>query len=122
MYLVICFQFRDCAAELSRRKSGSVQKRTTVEKCCIGRSRDGILREIRAVKEPKWRKVGCRIEIVTAIINCDDHIFGNLGGLAQLVERVLSMHEVVSSILTFSILLLLTARESKLTVPFAGQA
>ena len=27
----------------------------------------------------------------------------NLGGLAQLVERVLRMHEVVSSILTFSI-------------------
>ena len=25
-----------------------------------------------------------------------------IGGLAQLVERVLSMHEVVSSILTFS--------------------
>ena len=30
-----------------------------------------------------------------------------IGGLAQLVERVLSMHEVVSSILTFSKLLLL---------------
>ena len=28
------------------------------------------------------------------------------GGLAQLVERVLSMHEVVSSILTFSIFVL----------------
>ena len=29
-----------------------------------------------------------------------------VGGLAQLVERVLSMHEVVSSILTFSIFVL----------------
>ena len=42
--------------------------------------------------------------------NSNDRCINNqqkIGGLAQLVERVLSMHEVVSSILTFSKLLLL---------------
>ena len=39
----------------------------------------------------------------TVIKFLDNHMIRNLGGLAQLVERVLSMHEVVSSILTFSI-------------------
>ena len=54
-------------------------------------------------------------------------ITSQTGGLAQLVERVLSMHEVVSSILTFSKLLLLflwlwPARSGNLLALFLSRA